>query len=382
MYIGTGTLTRIIRAFRNSIRRERTEDNEHRENAQLEADTLPQLTAPGPNAVPPTSSRSSPYEAVSPVTNPESPSHTAPVTTLNTEEQVDEYDRVTKEPKYQRPAEGRKRRTRPSRARLYNMRKSQSAFDVSHSSLIRVPSDDDSAQFTFSSDYPYVLHTHEVMGKHSTPIGSLPSAIEHHTRLPADSGGESHQSNLASDNLHGKRQAKNDYMALGCMVGSPDEFKPSYSYTDKKTTVHLENYSTPTSQNDQTDDEDDDESASEGFYFEGKPAMAVVKHRCETTRHEAMVHPLSTKHTSRSLYTKPPMLPHASWIPMNSSISTCSNDAYRRNRYMKVLKTNEGNSKYEGLLRITDSRELSDLTTSGRDSVLEHPEEWCKETAT
>ena len=119
--------------------------------------------------------------------------------------------------------------------------------------------------------------------------------------------------------------------------------------------------------------------------------MAMVKHRsgsahpqlCSSRAYGVTAHPLSTKHTSQSLYTKPPPPLHANRISVNGSVSSRNSDTYKRNTYMKLLKSNDGDSNYERLLiKLTDPRELSELTVSGIDSVLEHPKEWCKDTQT
>lgn len=375
LILGRGTLSGIVRVFRHTTKRDVAEnDDEHRANSQRETPTSPQSIAPVFKATNPTHPNHS--EATSPSSNPRSPQSTAFAATSGDNRLGDDSDRVLVEPKHLWPPPNgvstNKTRVRRTRDKM----RSKSAFDVSNRTLARA-GDDESAQFTFSSDYPYVLHTHEVMGRqHAHVIGSLPPNIEHHSPLRAEFGVERPQSNLMS------KQDQQSYVAITSHMDTADEFEPSYSYTDKRHATEFRKYGKEASQNDSNEDE-----GSEGFYFTGNPLMVpVVVHTPDTAPTDSqstlkvMPHPLSNTHTTEGNHIKPP--PSLNRMSVNGSISSSgSTDNKRSNRYMKLLKrADDCVFDYESLLKSTDSKELVDLTMSGID--LEHPTEWCKVTQT
>ena len=153
------------------------------------------------------------------------------------EQQLDDQDKVFVEPKHKQPS-GTNANKIPLLPKL-DLKRSRSAaeaLNLSHTS----PDVDVESQFTSSTEYPYVLHAFEAVGKERVHIGSLPNMLQftqcqYHTpqsNFDTDS--------LCDNELYGSNMFGNEHESPGEAPYATVEFnidsddEPAYSYADRR----------------------------------------------------------------------------------------------------------------------------------------------------
>lgn len=112
------------------------------------------------------------YNATTPGDSNTSPLPTVITVVFDGEQQLDDQDKVMVEPKHKQPsgAIAEKIALLPK----LNLKRVQSATEALNS-MHTTASEDIESHFTSSTEYPYVLHAFEVVGKKPAHVGSLPN---------------------------------------------------------------------------------------------------------------------------------------------------------------------------------------------------------------
>ena len=136
-------------------------------------------------------------------------------------EQVSDDDQGRFKPNHQKPTHTKAQKI--ASVPNSDLRRSHSAADALNMAY-STSSDANSCPFTASTEYPYVLHAFEVVGKNPTHNRSLPNIMEHRFL-------EDQATNLEKGN-HG--DTENFQMDTANDSNSDADDEPSYSYADRR----------------------------------------------------------------------------------------------------------------------------------------------------
>lgn len=223
---------------------------------------------------------------------------------------------------------------------------------------------DDEEVHMSSVDYPYVLHTFEVIGKQKSHIGSLPNMSEHHTPSRNCNQDVQHLSSNDNANLSGNKQNNPTVHFVSIephYIDADDE--PSYSYADKRTV--LQNTATCILMNG------------------SKPGDSNHEHPSTWIRTEQ--HTLKNGEPTKMSFTETPACKNPVLQVIESSMdipdeqSVESTQAYTKLLTMKSAKADDDSDHYTRLKynNITDAElSLPEPTDCEFEAELSHPKEW------
>ena len=243
-----------------------------------------------------------------------------------------------------------------------------------------------------STEYPYVLHAFEVIGKQQASIGSVPKVLEHHTPLK-----NSHS--LDKIHLHSNKQGHPN--AVGYVnltegahyysVESIDDL--SYSYVDKKTLVHNATSMLRTSRYDQdnnltSQNRDKYPSSCTQALQSGLGFVNQTTNSTGDVMSDKVTQTQSGTQTNEKFQLQPSPMRCSNPLQLDAGAESedvtgdnVASSVQLSHKYMKLLASTMADRdchKYASLQR--KDTELSEMSINDLDSERAHPEEWCKHT--
>ena len=313
---------------------------------------LPQLshqhTIPSPVVMATSRLQPEPHEATSPSMSPLPAVFTV---VFDDEQMTDDQDKVLVDPRSQHAAFKKVSLLLPS------LPKSDIKRSRSENEALKLLHTNGTDDLVASTEYPYVLHTFEVIGKQQASVGSVPKTLEHHTPLK-----NSHS--LGKLNLHSNKQGHPNavvHMSLaeGTHYNTESIDDLSYSYVDKNTLVQGATHLLPTRIYDQ-DDNHTSQNYDE-YPLTWTPALQSAL---------GFINPITTKSNGDVLQLG------AEAENEDVSGDDVTSSTQLSHTYMKPLESTKVDHKYTSLQR--SNTELSEMSINDLDSERAHPEEWCK----
>ena len=333
-----------------------------------------QHTIPSPVVMATSPLQPEPHEATSPNMSPLPAVFTV---VFDDKQMTDDQDKVLVDPRFQHATNKKISLISPS------LPKSDIKRSHSENEALKLLHTNGTDDHEASTEYPYVLHAFEVIGKQRASVGSVPKTLEHHTPLK-----NSHS--LDKLNLESNKQGHPDavgYMNLveGTHYNTESIDDLSYSYVDNNTLVQGARRMLPAKRYDQHDNHTSQNC--DEYPLAWTPALqSALGFMNPTTKSndEVLIDQVTQTQgdtqtnenfqlQQSSMKCSNPLQVGA--VAENGHVSvdniTCS--AQSSHKYMKLLESTKIDDKCTSL-----QRSDTELSENDLDSERAHPEEWCK----